>query len=350
MLEPVVCMRPRRRLIWFADLEALTEDLGVLNILRDELGLTTVAPESHICHTSGFVPSPEVVVTSPLEGWCSSPTLRQHREGFGIAEPAFAVLSGVVSGFDDSPLLRSIDQCRRLGLEVWGHAGLWRYGGEVFPDMAVRDVFGQPLSESSLPWGIGFCPSKPILHEWLKLALADVARRYNLDGLFLDHARHTSPGNGPALLTCGCPECEAVAAAQELSFGELRRGLLEFREMIARDGAHFVDRALACPTEWFGLLAGYRITDWLLFRARLLANRFADLSGSACRAAGRAFEFGSDVFPPSVAVLGGHVYRDWARGSLVLPRRLRSEDRLVDCRRRDCREPLALVEHLGAGG
>jgi hypothetical protein len=235
-----------------------------------------------------------------------------------VPEPAFAVLPGVVSGHDDGPLRRVIDEARRLGLEVWGHAGLWCYGGEVFPELAARDLFGRPLPESTLPWGTGFCPSKPALHEWIKLSLVDVARRYDLDGMFLDHARYTSPGHGPSLLSCGCPDCEAAAAERGRDFADFRAGLLSAREALGRLRA---DRSSAetGAVETLGWLAGHSgVVDWFVFRARLLADRFADAAQAVRTAAGRPFSFGTDVFPPSVGLLGGHIYREWARGATYL--------------------------------
>ncbi len=145
-LDNTVLGKPR--IAWFCDLEALHENLGILRLLRDEVGLTTLVPESHLSHTSGFTASAEVIAASPLEDWRDSSTLRLHRAAFHIAEPAFPVLPGVVGGFDDTPLLRVIDECRRLGLEVWGHAGLWCYGGEVFPSLAARDLFGHTFAAS----------------------------------------------------------------------------------------------------------------------------------------------------------------------------------------------------------
>lgn len=305
------------RIAWFCDLEMLQERLDLLRRLHDELGLTTLVPESHICHTSGFMPSPEVVVASPVEGWRASPTLRLHREAFGVAEPAFAVLPGVVSGFDDTPLLRVIDECRRVGIEVWGHAGLWCYGGEVFPELAVRDLFGRPLPESSLPWGTPFCPSQPALHAWIKLSLTDVVRRYDLDGFFLDHARYTAPGDGPSLLTCGCPACAQQATARGYDMGAFRSGLLALRATLATmSPGHLAALTEAGSIEALALAAGHRgALDWFIFRARLLADQWADIAQAVRGAAGRPLPFGSDVFPPSVALLGGHLYQDWARGA-----------------------------------
>jgi hypothetical protein len=286
-------------------------------VLRDEVGLTTLAPESHRCHTSGFAPSPEVVAASPLERWRESPTLGRHRAGFNVPEPAFAVLPGVVSGYDDAPLRRVIDEASRLGLELWGHAGLWCYGGEVFPELAARDLFGRPLPDTTLPWGSGFCPSRSVLHEWIKLSLVDVTRRYDLDGLFLDHARYTSPGHGPSLLTCGCPDCAAQAARRGYDMADFRAGLLALRAALGRGPAERLSRlAEAGPLETLGRLAGHDgVVDWFVFRARLLADQLEDIARAVKAAAGRPFAFGTDVFPPSVGLLGGHIYDRWARGA-----------------------------------
>ena len=101
------------RIIWFADLETLVERLDLLVLLRDELGLTTVMLESHISHTSGFMAAPEVA--GPLEDWRHRPGLRPHREVFGVAATAMAVLPGVVGGMDDGHLLRALSACRAGG-------------------------------------------------------------------------------------------------------------------------------------------------------------------------------------------------------------------------------------------
>jgi hypothetical protein len=194
--------RRRSRICWFVDLEMLDERRTLLERMRDEIGLTTVVPESHISHTSGFRASPAIADSSPLRDWRSRPGLAAHREVFGVAEPAFPVVPGVLGGFDDAPLLRVTEECRRLGLEVWGHAGVWCYAGEVFPEYAAVDLWGRPLTPGSLPWGTSFCPSKPDLHEWMLRSLADAAARYDLDGWFLDHARATSPGHLESLFAC----------------------------------------------------------------------------------------------------------------------------------------------------
>ena len=46
-------------------------------------------------------------------------------------------VAGIISGFDDAPLQRVIEACKSTGIEVWGHIGLWSYGGEVYPEFAI---------------------------------------------------------------------------------------------------------------------------------------------------------------------------------------------------------------------
>ncbi|MBT4500729.1 MAG: hypothetical protein HOC74_23560, partial [Gemmatimonadetes bacterium] len=42
------------RLIWFCQMESVAEKPELLLRLKEEIGLTTIMPESHVCHTSGF--------------------------------------------------------------------------------------------------------------------------------------------------------------------------------------------------------------------------------------------------------------------------------------------------------
>ena len=312
--------RPTRRIAWFADLETLVGRLDLLSELHDQIGLTTLVPESHLSHTSGFAASPEIAASSPFRDWKTRPGLRDHRRVFGVDEPAMAVLPGIVGGVDDASLLAVIDECRRLGIEIWGHAGLWSYGGEVFPELAAVDLFGRPLLPDSLPWGTMFCPSKPVLNDWVARSLADAAARYDLDGWFVDHARHTSPGHGPTLMACGCADCAAAAGEHGVDLGTCRDDLVALLHDLRQAGPErLVALAEGGPTAVLGWLeARPGVLAWFEVRARILADRFATLAAAVAAASARRVEFGSDVFPPGVALLGGHVYGHWATGATYL--------------------------------
>ena len=58
-----------RRFIWFCETEYVAAHPDALKKLRDEIGLTTIMPESYICHTSGFRASEEIVRRGPFEDW-----------------------------------------------------------------------------------------------------------------------------------------------------------------------------------------------------------------------------------------------------------------------------------------
>ena len=58
-----------RRLIWFCNTESVADHPETLVRLRDDIGLTTIMPESHVCHTSGFAASPEIAARGPFEDW-----------------------------------------------------------------------------------------------------------------------------------------------------------------------------------------------------------------------------------------------------------------------------------------
>jgi hypothetical protein len=55
--------------------------------------------------------------------------------------------------------------------------------------------------------------------------------------------------------------------------------------------------------------------EWLKFRATLLAEWMKVLRDAVRAAAGGDKVFGSDVWPPSIALLGGHDYSLWERGA-----------------------------------
>ena len=306
----------RRRIAWFADLESLVPRLDILERLVGEIGLTTVAPESHLSHTSGFAASADVARGEPARGL--EPTARgsvRIARSSACPSPRWPCCPGSSGGVDDGPLLRVIDECRRLGLEVWGHAGAWSYGAEVFPEFAAVDLWGRPLVPGSLPWGTMFCPSKPDLNAWMARSLADVAGRYDLDGWFLDHARYTSPGHGPTLLACGCARLRGGRSRA------WRRPGRRSRRCPRPCGRPSGTRSRPRCSTWRGPgpigIAGWLarrpgVLDWLNVRAQILADRFADLQRAVAAASPRAVDFGSDVFPPSVALLGGHVYGRWA--------------------------------------
>jgi len=124
------------RVIWFAGLEDLAQAPGRLAEWRQRIGLDTVWLESGIYHTAGFRLSEEVWQRSPFYDWRSRSELALHRQVRHLEEPRYAVLPGVLGGADDTNLRKLLDVAHGLGMEVWGHLGLWSYGSTAYPNWA----------------------------------------------------------------------------------------------------------------------------------------------------------------------------------------------------------------------
>src|SRR3990172_3793733 len=114
-----------RRIAWFGDIDALHKNLTLLPRLKEEMGLNTLLPESGVTHTSGFRISREVEGLNPLARWREKPGLADHHRAFGHADHVFACVPGIVAGADDTALNAILDAAHSIGMEVWGHAGLW---------------------------------------------------------------------------------------------------------------------------------------------------------------------------------------------------------------------------------
>ena len=303
-----------RRFIWFCSTEYVAEHPETLEKLRDQIGLTTVMPESHICHTSGFRASEEIARRGPFEDWRSRAELWPRGQ-----EGTYPVVAGTVGGFDDTPLLRLIEACRRIGLEIWGHIGLWSYGGDAYPEYAMQDIEGRPLDPRYKPWGIGLCPSRRSINEWTRDCLVDVIKRYDLDGFDVDHARFPAPANVHSLLACGCASCQEEATRLGFDFARMKEALRRLCAGLARlTREQVLGIARTSPGFWdFLAFLGEDggVLDWFRFRAVLLAARMQEFRQAVQQAAGADKVFGSDVFPPSIALLGGHIYSEWEKGA-----------------------------------
>ena len=64
--------------------------------------------------------------------------------------------------------------------------------------------------------------------------------------------------------------------------------------------------------DFLGLLAqDGAVLDWVQFRAHILVERMGEFRVAVQEAGGRDKVFGSDVFPASTGLLGGHWYGKW---------------------------------------
>ncbi len=299
----------RRRIIWFCSTEIIATRPDALRRLRDEIGLTTIMPESPICHTSGFRASEALAARGPFTDWRQR-TDRWPKAADGIYPP----VAGVVGGFDDSELLRAMDVAHDAGIEVWGHLGLWSYGGDVFPEYAMRDVDGAELSPRWQAWGTGLCPSHPQVDAWTADCLEEATARYAVDGYCVDHARYPQPANLHALIACACEHC--CAAGQALGFDAQRlvAAARASRQALRRLDAEGVRQALATGLRGPELLPALGVPralwEWLLMRAALLSGRMAAFRDRVQQVKA-GLPFGSDVFAPSIALPGGHDFDRW---------------------------------------
>ena len=300
----------KSRRIWFCQTEYVAQHPESLQKLKDAVGLTTIMPESPVCHTSGFSASAELAQRGPFEDW------RQRLDAWPSgAEGVYPPVAGIISGFDDAPLQRVIEACKSTGIEVWGHIGLWSYGGEVYPEFALRDLEGRLLDRRYQEWGIGLCPSRKAINEWTRDCLVEAVQRYAIDGFDVDHARYPAPANVHSLMACGCASCQDEAARLGYDFAAMRRSVLALRQRLAQLTLADV-QALAAgrPSlmDFLGLLAqDGAVLDWVQFRAHILAERMGEFRAAVQGAGGHDKVFGSDVFPASTGLLGGHWYGKW---------------------------------------
>jgi len=305
----------KKRLIWFCGgTEIAAQQPDLLARLRDEIGLTTIMPESPICHTSGFATSDKLARRGPFEDWRSRADLYPK-----IAEGIYPPVAGIISGFDDTPLKRLIEAAQKAGIEVWGHIGLWSYGGDVYPEYAMRDIDGAPLDMRYQQWGIGLCPSRKEINNWTRDGLIDASQRYALNGFCVDHARYAAPANVHGLFACGCADCQREGLALGYDVARLHEGLRRFRRSLKSLDSRQIRRMVAHqPNLWdfFNLCdGGSELLEWFHMRAGLLAARMAEFRDAINEAADSEQPFGSDVFPPSVALLGGHDYTTWSKST-----------------------------------
>lgn len=309
-----------KKLGWFSDLDVVAEDLDVLDRLRDEAGLSLLIPESHRYHTSGFRASAELAAASPLRDWAARPEMAGHRQAHSLGDTAYGVLPGILGGADDGNLLRVLERCRALGIEVWGHLGLWSYGGDVFPEFAAVAAVGDVLEPNWRPYGVGFCPNRPELNAWVAAGAREAARSYAIAGMCVDHARYPAPAALASLTTCVCDWCAAEADRMgydmEQMVASVRRVWSLLRSFTPQNW-----RALAAPGasawEWLRVTegAGTGWLDFLAFRCRTMADRFGEFRAALHAERGSAFPVGADSFPPSIGYLSGVDYGRWSNAS-----------------------------------
>jgi len=276
--------------------QTVVTDPGYLDALQRDAGLNLVIL------MGGYTLSPEVAARNPL--------------GVPGKGPGFSWEA------DGSPLARAADVLHERGIRAWLLLGCWQIGAERHPDLVARDVWGrrltdyQPFPYCSEQRSLTFCPSDEAINAFYAAAYADVVRQYPIDGIDVTHARYTSPAFWPAIFSCACERCGALAESLGYDWPRLRADCLDAVAALQRIDARTL-RRFAEPAAGLGdflqVAAGRRgILEWLDFRAEVIARSLRRFRAAVHEAApDRPVVFGVDNFPPSVALFAGHRYADF---------------------------------------
>jgi len=303
---------------WFGAIDFLLEP-DVIRRLRDAIGLTAVIPDDYTPHHSGFRLPEDLLERSPLAGWHARPEAAdRHRRTYGLVAHAIPVFPGVVGpAYDDSKLCRLIDEAGRLGVEVWAHLGLWGYGGDIFPELALQDDLGRTLPEEDIPWGIPICPNNTEVRDWTGDCLATIARMYGVKAMDVDHGHFPPPASVGSLFGCCCPRCEAKANELGYDFAAMKASLAALRGRLpgltAARVAGIADFS-ANPVDFLGLV-GYDpdLLNWFRFRAASVTEHMAALTAAVHAAVGDACPVDSHLHPPAIAFLSGQDLPAWEK-------------------------------------
>jgi uncharacterized lipoprotein YddW (UPF0748 family) len=255
--------------------------------------------------------------------------------------PAFVL--GRDPGWD--PLGVAIQRAHSRGLElhVWVNALIGWCGSEAIPETSPRHVLLQhpewkmvDQNGGTVGEGCNFLtPGDPKVRSWLAAVVADIARRYPIDGMHLDYIRYPDRSFSFDSLTLKSWEL-ARQTDPALNFDEHRRRLVTAAVREVRDSLSAARRAMPLSAAvwgiykntrgWSGVSTGYDSRfqdsrDWLnqgiidviapmiywpikpTYGDRLdfayLADEFASLPG-----AGRVYVGMGSEFPPESFCMG----------------------------------------------
>lgn len=303
-----------RTVAWFGNIDTITPDW--IRQLRDGLGLTALIPDDYLVHHSGFRLPDELLARSPWRDWPSLPTTARHRQVFRLGPSAAPVFAGVVGPqYDDSRLLRLIEEATRQGVEVWAHIGLWGYGGDIVPELGFLDDQGLPIAEDDQQWGVPICPNAAPERAWVAESIQEAVRRYGVAAIDLDHGHFPPLASFTGLFGCCCPRCEAQARswgydwrALLTALADLRRGLSALTPARLR---RMADSAADLPAFLVALSDNPSLREWFGFRVRTVNEHMRALSEVVHATKGSAFLVDSHLFPPSIAYLCGQEFKTW---------------------------------------
>lgn len=275
--------------------DVVNEDPGYLDVLQREIGL------SHVLLSARAVRlSPATLALNPFAGQPDPREVARDLVCRGLDGEIYADLDEAraeqagrgpaVTAGDDTGLVRAIATCKARGLTPWYVGAAWTANSLMY------------------------CPSKERVNAWLEAVYTDVARTYDVGAIDITHARYPKFSFVETLFQCACPDC--ARAAGELGY-DLPRIVSRLGTALERIG-HLAARDLATAArEPLGALDLIQALpelgawgEWLGFRCDLLTRNLQRFRW-AVRATERPVRFASDTYPPALAALVGHRYRDW---------------------------------------
>jgi hypothetical protein len=287
---------PQKLVGLYTGWQTIVQDPGYLDALQDAVGLNLIIGGGPLAL------SPELRASAPG-------VTPQGRRGIGVDWTD-----------DDSILRKAMDECHKRNIAVWLLVGGWHGPGDAFPELVARDLWGRPLNQVPRPqyaWevALAICPSRPEINAWMCRAYAEIARRYDCQGVDITHARLIAPAYTPSWWSCGCESCQRRAAELGYDFAAMREGVdAFFRRLRSLTPSQARRAAEAQPgllglAQVLGLEGGF--LDWFNFRADLISANLRQMRAAVHETAKGKMIFGSDNFPPSFALLVGHRYADF---------------------------------------
>ena len=193
---------------------------------------------------------------------------------------------------------KAIDAARAAGVRVWLLSEGWTTSD--FDDVM-------------------YCPSDERVNRWYEALYVHIASHYGAEALDITHARYPMTSRRRGMFVCTCDRCARSAAAMGYDMAQMKADLQDALAKLGAIGAERLEsvaREALGAQDWVQLLdLRSGVLDWFRFRAELLASRFARFREAVHAAAGADFVFGSDTYPPSLALFAGHNLSHWSEFS-----------------------------------
>lgn len=279
----------------YLPVEVVNEDPGYVDALQQNIGVTHLLLSSRAVRLSPatLALNPYQAKSDPREAVEDLVSRGFDGEILGNLAESGAEQVGrgpSVTFGDDSGFLRAIETSKARGLKVWYIGGAWTANSLMF------------------------CPSKERVNAWLEAVFADIARNYDVEAIDVTHARYPKFAFVEMLFQCACPDC--VRSAEDLGY-DLPRIVAMLRRSVERLGqvsASELATAARNPSGFLDLVQvlpeTVQLVEWLNFRCDLITRNLRQFR-QAVRSTERSVLFASDTYPPSLAALAGHRYRDW---------------------------------------